>query len=114
MPEYVYKAVDENGMVVKNRVQDKSKQNLIKKLKVNGFMPINVSQVSFGKYNKTGVKRNISNIDEIMQLANSANVAQKKNTRKFSVVEKINMSITKTQKVTSRDSLFIFISTSVH
>ena len=31
MPEYIYKAVDENGVVVKNRVQDKSKQNLIKK-----------------------------------------------------------------------------------
>ena len=46
MPEYVYRAVDENGLVVKNRVQDKSKQSLIKKLKVNGLMPINVSQVS--------------------------------------------------------------------
>ena len=49
MPEYVYKAVDENGIIVKNRVQDKSKQNLIKKLKLNGLMPIDVTQVSFGK-----------------------------------------------------------------
>ena len=70
MPEYVYKAVDENGIVVKNRVQDKSKQNLIKKLKINGLMPINVTQVSFGKYKKGGIKRNVTNIDEIMQLAN--------------------------------------------
>ena len=38
MPEYIYRAVDENGVMVKNRVQDKSKQNLIKKLKVNGLM----------------------------------------------------------------------------
>lgn len=107
MPEYVYKAVDENGVVVKNRVQDKSKQNLIKKLKINGLMPINVTQVSFGKYKKGGVKRNVSNIDEIMQLANSANITQKKDTRKFSIIEKLNMSITKSQKVTSRD-LVIF------
>ena len=28
MPEYIYRAVDENGIVVRNRVQDKSKQNL--------------------------------------------------------------------------------------
>ena len=62
MPEYVYRAVDENGLVVKNRVQDKSKQSLIKKLKVNGLMPINVSQVSFGKYKKGGIKKNITNI----------------------------------------------------
>ena len=107
MPEYVYKAVDENGIIVKNRVQDKSKQNLIKKLKINGLMPINVTQVSFGKYKKGGLKKNITNIDEIMQLANSASIAPKKETRKFSAIEKINMSLSKTQKVTSRD-LVIF------
>ena len=107
MPEYVYKAVDENGVVVRNRVQDKSKQNLIKKLKINGLMPINVTQVSFGKYKKGGLKRNITNIDEIMQLANSASVAPKKETRKFSTIEKLNMALSKTQRVTSRD-LVIF------
>ena len=103
MPEYVYRAVDENGLVVKNRVQDKSKQSLIKKLKVNGLMPINVSQVSFGKYKKGGIKKNITNIDEMMQIANSANIAPKKETRKFSTIEKINMTLSKTQRVTSRD-----------
>ena len=107
MPEYVYKAVDENGVVVRNRVQDKSKQNLIKKLKINGLMPINVTQVSFGKYKKGGLKRNITNIDEIMQLTNSASVAPKKETRKFSTIEKLNMALSKTQRVTSRD-LVIF------
>lgn len=107
MPEYVYKAVDENGIIVKNRVQDKSKQNLIKKLKINGLMPIDVTQVSFGKYKRGVQKKNISNIDEIMQLANSASIAPKKETRKFSTIEKINMSLTKTQKVTNRD-LVIF------
>ena len=107
MQEYVYKAVDENGVVVRNRVQDKSKQNLIKKLKINGLMPINVTQVSFGKYKKGGLKRNITNIDEIMQLTNSASVAPKKETRKFSTIEKLNMALSKTQRVTSRD-LVIF------
>ena len=107
MPEYVYRAVDKNGVIVKNKVQDKSKQNLIKKLKINGLMPINVTQVSFGKFRRGGQKRNISNIDEMMQLANSANIAPKKETRKFSTIEKLNMSLTKTQKVTSRD-LMIF------
>ncbi len=103
MPEYIYRAVDENGIVVRNRVQDKSKQNLIKKLKVNGFMPIDVTQVSFGKYKKNGIKRNSTNIDEIMQLANSADVAKNKNTRKFSTMEKINMKLSKTERVTSRE-----------
>lgn len=103
MPEYIYRAVDENGVVVKNRVQDKSKQNLIKKLKVNGFMPIDVTQVSFGKYKKNSMKRNSTNIDEIMQLANTADLGKSKNARKFTTMEKINMTLSKTERVTNRD-----------
>lgn len=103
MPEYIFRAVDENGIVVKNRVQDKSKQNLIKKLKVNGLMPIDVTQVSFGKYKKSGIKRNQTNIDEIMQLANSADIGKNKNARKFTLIEKINMTLSRTEKVTERD-----------
>ena len=103
MPEYVYRAVDEKGVVVKNRVQDKSKQDLIRKLKVNGLMPITVTQVSFGKSKTSGLKKNSTNIDEIMQMANTANLAAKKETRKFTTIEKINMTLSKTQKVTSRD-----------
>ena len=103
MPEYVYRAVDEKGVVVKNRVQDKSKQNLIRKLKVNGLMPITVTQVSFGKSKTSGLKKNSTNIDEIMQMANTANLAAKKETRKFTTIEKINMTLSKTKKVTSRD-----------
>ena len=106
MPEYIYRAIDENGVLVKNRVQDKSKQNLIKKLKVNGLMPIDVTQVSFGKYKRTGIKRNETNIDEIMQIAN-AQVGREKAGRKFSTIEKINMTLSRTEKVTERD-LVIF------
>lgn len=102
MPEYIYRAVDENGVLVKNRVQDKSKQNLIKKLKVNGLMPIDVTQVSFGKYKRTGIKRNETNIDEIMQIAN-AQVGREKTGRNFSTIEKINMTLSRTEKVTERD-----------
>ena len=103
MPEYIYRAVDDNGVIVKNRVQDKSKQNLIKKLKVNGLMPIYVNQVSFGKYTRSGLKKNATNIDEIMQLANSADIGKNKNARKFTITERINMTLSRTEKVTSRD-----------
>ena len=103
MPEYIYRAVNENGIVVKNRVQDKSKQSLIKKLKVNGLMPIDVTQVSFGKYKRPTMKKNEANIDEIMQLANSAQVGRNKNARKFTTIERINMTLSRTEKVQERD-----------
>ena len=65
-------------------------------------MPIDVTQVSFGKYKRTGIKRNETNIDEIMQIAN-AQVGREKTGRKFSTIEKINMTLSRTEKVTERD-----------
>ena len=40
MPEFTYKAVDKNGIVIKQRVQDKSKHSLVKRLKENELTPI--------------------------------------------------------------------------
>ena len=47
MPIYVYRAVAKNGMVVKNRVEEQSKQTLLKKLKENGLIPIDVIQTAY-------------------------------------------------------------------
>ena len=54
MAEYVYKAVTDKGLIVKNRVEDISKQSLIKRLKNNGLVPIQVVQVG---YMSKGVKK---------------------------------------------------------
>ena len=40
MPIYTYRAVDKNGIVLTSKVQEKSKQNLIKRLKANELTPI--------------------------------------------------------------------------
>ena len=45
MPTYVYKAVTKTGVVVKNKVESPNKQNLIKKLKMNDLLPIDVTQI---------------------------------------------------------------------
>ena len=47
MPEYVYRAVTEKGQIVRNRVEDVSKNTLIKRLKSNNLLPISVSQVGY-------------------------------------------------------------------
>ena len=103
MPEYIYRAVDENGVVVKSKITEKSKQSLVKRLKANGLMPIDVFQTSFGKGK---VKRNnVSNMEELMKIASeAASTTQNKNTvRKFSIKEKIRMTISQQEKVTDRD-----------
>ena len=45
MPTFVYKAVTQDGTIVRNRVDDINRKNLIRKLKNNNLMPINIVQV---------------------------------------------------------------------
>ena len=78
MPEFTYRAVDKNGVIVRNRVEDVSKQALIKRLKHNDLMPISVvSHDVIRKRGKTRArKRNINNVEEILKNVNTANLAQ--------------------------------------
>ena len=106
MPEYIYRAVDNNGIIVRSRITEKSKQNLVKRLKANGMTPIDIVQTSFGKYQRSS-KSGLSNIEELMKIANSTDMAKKNQSRKFSTKERLSMALSVQQKVTSRD-LVIF------
>ena len=47
MPIYIYKAITKSGLIVKNRIESSSRQNLLKTLKGNGLIPIDVQQVRY-------------------------------------------------------------------
>ena len=103
MPEYIYKAVTTQGQIVKNRVEAASKNNLVKVLKHNDLLPIEVVQVSYRSKKGRVNKRNIIDIDDIMQTANSANVLRGRETVKPSLREKVNLALSTGQKITIRD-----------
>lgn len=103
MPEYVYRAVTKRGQVVRNKVEESSKNNLIKKLKSNDLLPIEVIQVSYKSKNSRVAKKNIIDIDDIMKTANSASVLQGREENKTSTREKINLLLSAGQKITIRD-----------
>ena len=84
MPEYVYKAVTKQGQIVKNRVEEASKNNLVKKLKHNDLLPIEVVQVGLKSRNGRMNKRNVIDIDDVMKTANSANILQGRTSAKLS------------------------------
>ena len=102
MPVYSFRAVDKNGVVIRNKAQEKSKQNLVKRLKANGLMPIDITQTSFGNYKRT--VKNTTNMDELMKIASEADAVKNTRTgRKISTTERIRMAISQKQKVTVRD-----------
>ena len=104
MPEYIYKAITDKGQIVRNRVEDVSKNVLVKKLKDNNLLPISISQVRYGGKNKRKTtKKNITDIDEVMKMANSANVTQGRKARNQKLSEKISLALSLEEKIKERD-----------
>lgn len=101
MPVYVYKAVTNKGLVIKNKVEEPSKQALIKKLKANGITPIDIIQIANQK--KTSKKkRNVKDIQNIAKKFNTTKVNREKKSG-ISTIERINLYLAGTEKVTIRD-----------
>ena len=107
MPEYVYRAVNKKGQIVKNKVEESSRQALIKKLKGNELMPIQIVQVGYIGKKQKKVKKNVTNIEDIMKTANSTNIFKADEVTKATFIEKINLALSATEKITTRD-LVIF------
>lgn len=105
MPEYVYRAMTKSGLVVKNRVEDVSKQILIQKLKKSNLLPINIVQVGYtGSKNKVKQqKRNITDMDDVMRSANSSTIFQGRTKNKLTAKERISLALSKTERIQIND-----------
>ena len=103
MPEYAYKAITSKGQVVRNKVEDASRQSLVKKLKNNGLMPIQIVQTSYKSKSQKRVKKNVNNIKDIMDTNNSALVLNQEPSRTPSFIEAINLRLAASEKITTRD-----------
>ncbi len=102
MPTYTYKAITKTGLVVKNKVESASRQNLIKALKSSELTPITIQQVAYkGLKTQKKQKRNVTDIQEIMKNVNTTDLNTR--TKKVSTLDKINSYLAKTEKITQRD-----------
>ncbi len=106
MPTYMYKAATKSGLVVRNKVEASSKQSLIKALKGNNLLPIDVEQLTYRTNKKKTKKKNITDIQEIMKNVNTTQLGQPKQ-KTLSTKERINLYLKKSEKTTQRD-LVIF------
>ena len=102
MPTYVYRAMTKSGLIVRNRIESPSRQNVLKTLKGNGLIPIDVQQIRYMGKQQKKAKKNITNIEEIMKNVNTSNIGKSK-PKQLSTKEKINLYFAKTEKITTRD-----------
>ena len=107
MPIFVYRAVTNNGTIVRNKVEDINRKSLIKKLKRNNLTPINIVQVSrVITKSKQKQKRNVNDISDIIEGTNIDDYINNSNKgEKKSLLKRLGINIT--TRVTTRD-LVIF------
>lgn len=104
MAVYRYRALTPNGIVVTNRIEENNRSSVIKKLKRNNLIPINITeQISFNKKAIKTKKRNIKDIEDIMKNVNTSNIMANREKTRESYIQKINNTLSKTDKITTRD-----------
>lgn len=102
MATFNYRAITDNGRIVKNKVEEGNRISLIRKLKKNGLHPITVSQVGVRKNKNIKKRRNVSNVNSAIEKI-SATVSMTDNRRKLTVKDKINNYLGTSDKITERD-----------
>ena len=107
MPIFVYRAVTNNGTIVRNKVEDINRKSLIKKLKRNNLTPINIVQVNRIVSKRTQKqKRNISDVNDIVKDIDAGSYFNAtERPEKVSLLKRIGLNIT--TRITTRD-LVIF------
>ncbi len=102
MATFNYRALTQDGRIVRNRVEEGSRLTLMKKLKANGLYPIAITQ-SMAKKNRNVKKRRNASVNKSVIEDVSTRVDILDNRRKLTLKDKINNYIGTTDKITDRD-----------
>lgn len=101
MSTYVYKAVTKQGVVIRNKVEASTKQNIVKMLKSNDLLPISIDKMPYGnKKQKRKVKKNTDNMQEFMKNINTTQISAK---REMSNLDRIKTYFAMSRRITQRD-----------
>ena len=102
MATFNYRALTEDGRIVRNKVEEGNKITLIHKLKNNGLYPISVNQLGARRNRNVKKRKNVSNINSTIEKINT-NININDNRRKLTLKDKVNNYIGTTDKITDRD-----------
>ena len=107
MPTYIYKAVNSDGRIVRNRVEEGNKISLMRKLKANGLSPISITQ-TIARRNQTAnrKKRNVNNVQEVMKNAGTTRL-DAPSRKRMTNMDLVKSYFAMQKKITERD-LVIF------
>ena len=101
MAVYNYRAMTRTGLIVRNRVESNTKQELIRKLKNNELVPISIEKVPYTLVKKREKqKKNIAMAEEVLKSINTTSIEEKP---QISTKDRIKRYLDKGKKITPRD-----------
>ena len=103
MPLNVYRAMTQDGYIVKNRVEEVNRHILVKKLKGNKLIPISVTPIKVRRNNISKKKKNVKELDTMRKNLNSGDLLAKRRNKKKNVIQRLNEVLARTEKITERD-----------
>ena len=107
MPTYIYKAVNSDGRIVRNRVEEGNKITLMRKLKANGLSPISITQTIARRIQPANKrKRNVNNIQEVIKNAGTTQL-DAPSRKRMNNMDLVKSYFAMQKKITERD-LVIF------
>ena len=103
MPVFIYKGITDKGLIIKNKVEEESKQKLLDRLKSNNIMPIDVTQIGLSSRGTTQ-RKNLAKSKEIFKEVNMATIDVKTDKKsKNKSLDKVKKYFAVRKKITTRD-----------
>ena len=106
MPLYIYKAVTEKGQIVRNRVEEINRFVLLKKLKNNKLMPIQVTQIQVNKKISKGMrkqKKNVESSDSVLKAVREKEIEKNMTSKAKRFADKAKKVLFSDIKISNRD-----------
>ena len=103
MPVFIYKGITDKGLIIKNKVEEESKQKLLDRLKSNNIMPIDVTQIGLSS-RRTTQRKNLDKSKEKFKEVNMAtNDVKIDKKSKNKSLDKVKKYFAVRKKITTRD-----------
>ncbi len=103
MPTYIYKAMTKQGQIVKNRMNESSKINCLKKLKRNELFPISVNQTIRMDKKQKKKPRNFRKTNSELKRIGTQKAKDMASAKKMGIKDRILSKLSIERKITSRD-----------
>lgn len=103
MPAYKYRAMTKSGQIVSNKVEEPSRLILLKKIKRNDLIPIEIIQINSKTKTAKREKRNIESNNSVLKAIRNKEIERSLNSKKSGFIKQLKTAFLKNAKIKKKD-----------